>query len=152
MGLPDVVSGLLLEADIWANIEGEAEREGPYILGLDLGGSTAQSAACAFYPASGRLEGFAVFPTSPEFGNAGLRTTGLATCTSECHRRGELLLAGDMVSDVAELLSESLSRWGKPAAIAADRFKKAELIGRLNALGLPYGGPGATRNGLARRC
>ena len=42
-----------------------------------------------------------------------------------------------MVSDVAELLSEALSRWGKPAAIAADRFKKAELIGHLNALAFP---------------
>ena len=136
MGLPDTVSGVLLEADVWESIEGEAEREGPYILGLDLGGSTAQSAACAFYPASGRLEGFAVFPTSP---NLAMRATndGAGNLYSECHRRGELLLAGDMVSDVAELLSEALSRWGKPAAIAADRFKKAELIGHLNALAFP---------------
>ena len=42
-----------------------------------------------------------------------------------------------MVSDVAELLTEALSRWGTPAAIAADRFKKAELIGHLNALDFP---------------
>ena len=51
MGLPDVVSGVLLEADVWEGIEGEAERDGDYVLGLDLGGSTAQSAACAYYPA-----------------------------------------------------------------------------------------------------
>ena len=40
MGLADVVSGVLLEADVWESIEGETEREGEYILGLDLGGST----------------------------------------------------------------------------------------------------------------
>ena len=136
MGISDVVSGVLLEADIWANIEGEAEREGEYVLGLDLGGSTAQSAAAAWWPKTGRLEGFAVFPTSP---NLATRSTndGAGNLYSECHRRGELLLAGDMVSDVAELLTEALDRWGTPAAIAADRFKKAELIGHLNALNFP---------------
>ena len=136
MGLPDTVSGVLLEADLWESIEGDAHRDGPYILGLDLGGSTAQSAAAGWWPKTGRLEGFAVFPTSPDLATRATND-GAGSLYSECHRRGELLLAGDMVSDVAELLSEALSRWGKPAAIAADRFKKAELIGHLNALDFP---------------
>ena len=133
MGLPDVVSGVLLEADVWEGIEGEAEREGDYILGLDLGGSTAQSAACAYYPASGLLEGFAVFPENP---NLATRSTndGAGNLYSECHRRGELIIAGDQVSDIKALLSEALERWGEPAAIAADRFKKSELLQHLNAL------------------
>ena len=136
MGLADVVSGVLLEADVWVKIEGEAEREGEYILGLDLGGSTAQSAAAAWWPATGRLEGFAVFPEQPSLE---MRATndGAGSLYSECYRRGELLLAGDMVSDIAGLLTEALDRWGTPAAIAADRFKKAELIGHLNALDFP---------------
>ena len=136
MGLPDVVSGVLLDADVWERIEGEAEREGPYVLGLDLGGSTAQSAACAFYPASGRLEGFAVFPEHPSLA---MRATndGAGNLYSECHRRGELLLMGDMTSDVQGLLSEALDRFGRPAAIVADRFKKSELIQHLNALDFP---------------
>ena len=136
MGISDVVAGVLLEADIWASIEGEAERDNEYVLGLDLGGSTAQSAAAAFWPASGRLEGFAMFPLHP---NLATRSTndGCGNLYSECHRRGELLLAGDQVADIAELLSEALSRWGSPAAIAADRFKKAELIQHLNALDFP---------------
>ena len=136
MGLADVVSGVLLEADVWESIEGEAEREGAYVLGLDLGGSTAQSAAAAFWPASGRLEGFAMFPLHP---NLATRSTndGCGNLYSECHRRGELLLAGDMVADIKALLSEALDRWGPPAAIASDRFKKAELIGHLNALDFP---------------
>ena len=133
MGLADVVSGVLLEASVWQSIEGEAERDGEYVLGLDLGGSTAQSAAAAYWPESGRLEGFAVFPEHP---NLATRSTndGSGSLYSECYRRGELLLAGDQVSDVRELLTEALERWGTPAGVAADRFKKAELIGHLNAL------------------
>ena len=133
MGLPDTVSGVLLEAGIWESIEGEAERDGEYVLGLDLGGSTAQSAACAYYPATGLLEGFAVFPENP---NLATRSTndGAGNLYSECHRRGELLVAGDQVSDIGVLLSEALERWGEPALIAADRFKKSELIQHLNAL------------------
>ena len=136
MGMPDVVSGVLLEADVWASIEGESAREGPYVLGLDLGGSTAQSAAAAWWPETGRLEGFAVFPEHP---NLATRATndGAGSLYQECHRRGELLVMGDMTSDVQGLLTEALDRWGKPAAIAADRFKKAELIGYLNALDFP---------------
>ena len=136
MGLPDVVSGVLLEGDIWEGIEGEAERAGEYILGLDLGGSTAQSAACAFYPATGRLEGFAIFPTHPDLATRSTND-GAGNLYAECHRRGELLLAGDMVADIEALLSEALDRWGTPAAIAADFFKKSELIGYLNAIGFP---------------
>ena len=136
MGLPDTVSGVLLDADLWQSIEGSAERKGDYVLGLDLGGSTAQSAAAAWWPETGRLEGFAVFPSNPDLATRATND-GAGNLYSECHRRGELLLAGDMVADIKELLSEALDRWGRPAAIAADRFKKAELIGYLNALDFP---------------
>ena len=136
MGVSDTVSGVLLEASVWSEIEGEAERTGEYVLGLDLGGSTAQSAAAAWWPASGRLEGFAVFPEHPTLATRATND-GAGSLYSECHRRGELLLAGDQVSDVGALLSEALDRWGIPAAIAADRFKKAELIQDLNAMDFP---------------
>ena len=135
-GISGAVSGVLLEADVWANIEGEAERRGPYVLGLDLGGSVAQSAAAAWWPETGRLEGFAVFPEHPDLATRATND-GAGNLYAECHRLGELLLAGDMTSDVQVLLSEALDRWGIPAAIAADRFKKAELIGHLNALDFP---------------
>ena len=72
---------------------------------------------------SGRLEGFAVFPEHPNLATRAIND-GAGNLYSECHRRGELLLAGDMVSDIGVLLSEALDRWGRPAAIAADRFKR----------------------------
>ena len=136
MGIAYVVSGVLLEASVWQDIEGEAERDGEYVLGLDLGGSTAQSAAAAWWPKTGRLEGFAVFPSNPDLATRAI-SDGAGNLYDQCHRRGELLIMGDMTSDVQGLLSEALDRWGSPAAIAADRFKKAELIGYLNALDFP---------------
>ena len=135
-GVSDVVSGVLLEADVWEKIEGEADRDGPYVLALDLGGSTAQSAAAAFYPASGRLEGFSVFPENPDLATRATND-GAGNLYAECHRLGELLIMGDQVSDIGALLSEALDRWGTPVAIAADRFKKAELIQDLNAIDFP---------------
>ena len=46
---------------------------------------------------------------------------------------------GIMVSDVRELLTEALERWGIPqAVIVADRFKKGRVDpGHLNALDFP---------------
>ena len=136
MGMSDVLQGTLLEADVWEGIEGEAERVGPYVLGLDLGSSTSQSAACAFYPASGRLEGFAMFPENPSLADRA-QADNVGVLYEQCHQRGELLTGGLMVSDVGELLTEALERWGRPAAIAADRYKKAELVGHLMHLSYP---------------
>ena len=136
MGLADTVSGTLLEADTWAEIEGEADRDGDYILGLDIGGSTAQSAAAAWWPKSGALDGFAVFPEHPDLATRATND-GAGNLYRECLRRNELILAGDQVSDIGALLSEALDRWGIPAAIAADRFKKGELIRHLNAADFP---------------
>ena len=75
----------------------------------------------------------------PEHPNLATRATndGAGNLYAECYRRGELLLHGDRVSDIPELLSEALDRWGNPAAIAADRFKKEELAGHLNRMAFP---------------
>ena len=136
MGISDIVSGVLLEADVWENIEGEADREGQYILGLDIGGSTAQSAAAGYWPKSGRLEGFGMFARNPDLATRATND-GAGNLYAECHRRGELLTEGDQVSDIGALLSEALDRWGTPVAIASDRFKKGELIQHLNTADFP---------------
>ena len=51
--------------------------------------------------------------------------------------RGELVVAGGHVSDVRRLLSEALTRWGKPAAVVCDRWRAAELRQHLDALRFP---------------
>ena len=52
-------------------------------------------------------------------------------------KRNELIIMGERVSDIAELLRESRRRWGDPVAITCDRWREAELIQELEAVGFP---------------
>ena len=109
MGTSDVAESLLLPADTWARCEGEALPAGPYILGLDLGGSYAQSAASAYWPHTGRLEAFAVFPAMPDLVERGL-FDGVGPLYTECARRGELMVMGQRTTDIPALLEAALAR------------------------------------------
>ena len=43
LGTSDVRESVILSADVWERIEGPGVRVGPYVLGLDLGGSAAMT-------------------------------------------------------------------------------------------------------------
>ena len=138
LGTADVSRSLLLEVERWDEAEalGAPEAEGGYVLGLDLGTSAAMSAACAYWR-SGRLDAFAVFPELP-----GLDARGLADGVGGLYRsmagRGELLLAGQRVSDPVAMLREALARWGQPAAVVCDRWREAELRQSLDTAGVGW--------------
>ena len=137
MGVADTVEAVLLDADTWAGIETDAlEQRGPYVLGVDLGQNAAQSAAAAYWPETGALDAFAVFPELPSLGERGL-SDGVGGAYQRMADRGELLQAGRRVSDAGALLGEALARWGTPAAIVADRWREAELRQVLEAVGFP---------------
>ena len=51
--------------------------------------------------------------------------------------RGELIQAGRRVSDIGELLRESLRRWGRPVAVVCDRWRAQELRQALEAVRFP---------------
>ena len=93
LGTHDVGVSVLLEADTWKRHEGDAPREGRPIWGLDLGQSEAMAAVAAYWPASGRLEAVASFPTVPSLAERGLQdgVSGLYVRMSE---RGELIATG----------------------------------------------------------
>ena len=116
MGTSDVAESLLLPADTWARCEGDAMPAGPYILGLDLGGSYAQSAASAYWPQSGRLDAFAVFPAMPDLEERGL-FDGVGPLYSECARRGELMVMGQRTTDIPALLEAALARIHRMTAL-----------------------------------
>ena len=136
MGVADVLESLLLPAETWARIEGEGDAVGPYILGLDLGGSVAQTAAAAYWPLTGRLDAFAVFPAMPNLSDRGM-ADGVGGLYAECARRGEIIIGGGRVSDIPTLLEHALGKWGNPAAIAADRYRIPELRDHLQAINFP---------------
>ena len=126
-GVSDTVENVLLDADVWREIETEQAASGAaYVLGIDLGQNAAMSAAAAYWTDTGGLDCFAVFPLEPTLHHRGL-ADGVDRLYVECADRGELIQAGLKVSDVSALLEETLNRWGPPAAIVCDRWREAEL-------------------------
>ena len=138
LGVSETLQSTLLDAATWERIEveGAAHDHEGYSLGLDLGQNAAMSAAAAFWPESGGLDCFAVFPELPSLKERGL-SDGVGRLYSRMAERGELLQAGRRVSDVGALLREALRRWGVPKIIACDRWREAELRQSLEATGFP---------------
>ncbi len=128
MAEPDTYWALILSADLWRSIEGEAEAAGPCVWGIDLGASSAQSAVASYWPASGRLECVAAFPTIPDLPERAVKD-GVGRLYHASRDRGELILTEGRVSDIGVLLAES---W-----IVADRWREAELRDALDASGIP---------------
>ena len=128
MGLSEIDAPMLLDSTTWRGVETDAlpAREGPHALGIDLGGTAAFSACSAYWPASGRLEGFVACGTEPELSQRALND-GVAGVYESMRDAGELLSMGGRVVPVGWLLREAISRFGRPCAIAADRWRAGEL-------------------------
>ncbi len=137
LGVSDSPESILLEAATWKAAENpEIDKSGPYVLGLDLGTNASQSAAAGYWPASGSLDSFAVWPAVPSLRERAQHdnTSGLY---EDLAQRGELLIRGENTADIGGLLREVLARWGKPAAIVVDRWREAELKDRLSEVDFP---------------
>ena len=137
-GVGDTVASVLLDVDTWRGAEALPEpgtRANEYVLGLDLGQNAAMSAAAAYFR-DGTLEAVACFPELPSLAERGL-ADGVGGLYQQMADRGELFLAGRRVSDIPALLRECLERWGRPVAIACDRWRLAELKQHLEAVSFP---------------
>ena len=138
-GVPDTERAVLLDAEAWRRAgrlpDPGAEARGGHVLGIDLGTSSAMSAAAAYHR-DGRLEAFAVFPQTPTLAARGL-ADGVGGLYVRMAERGELLQAGQRVSDISALLAEALARWGRPAAVVCDRWREAEARDALDAVRFP---------------
>ena len=127
MGVADTVQSHLISADVWAEIEGDADKEGPCVWGIDLGTTAALSSVSGYWSVSGRCESLAAFPTDPPLEERerldGVKP-GLYLSMKE---RGELLTLGGAVVPVDELLTAATERLGYPERIACDRWRIGEL-------------------------
>ena len=135
-GVGDTEEQVLLDADLWRAIEGEAEACGPCVWGVDLGTSAAQSAVAAFWPETGALRCLAAFPSIPSLEERGLRD-GVGSLYRECARLGELITAGARAVDVDALLRAALGAFGKPIAVCSDRWRESELRDALDEARVP---------------
>ena len=92
--------------------------------------------ASAWFPATGRLETFGVFPEKPSLMERGVKD-GVSSLYVEMAQRGELLQAGEYAPDLDAMFSEVLRRWGTPRTVVADRWKEAELRNALSRVNFP---------------
>ena len=137
-GVSEVSDGrLLVEAAEWKGCEVERPpaRGGPLVIGFDLSGGSATCAAAAYWPESGRVEGFMLVPEVPDLARRGAKD-GVGSLYQVLQQRGELVVAGRRVPDFSILVEEAVERWGRPAAITADPYKRRDLAQALEGEGL----------------
>ncbi len=130
-GTPDTAESLLADAATWTAAEGEAERAGAHVMGVDMGGSVSWSAAAAYWPDSGRLEALAVTGDSPALDEKATRDGVDPALYRGLHRSGELVTAPGRVPPASALFGEAIDRWGVPALIVCDRWRLGEVADAL---------------------
>lgn len=136
LGTSDTTESVLLDADQWAAAEGDASPTGPCIWGVDLGGTVSGSAVSAYWPETGRLDALMAFPRRPDLRDRGLRD-GVGRLYLDCHAEGRLLTLGGEAVDYPSLFRAALRRFGPPAALIADRWKRGELRDSLVGADVP---------------
>ena len=102
-------------------------RQGKPIVGIDLGGGRAWSAAAALWE-NGRTEAIAIAPGIPSLQEQEKRDRVPAGTYRMLAQTGSLRIAeGLRVQPPADLINAIQSTWGVPAVILADRFRINEL-------------------------
>ena len=115
------------------------ERRGACYLGVDLGGSASMTAACAFWPESGRVETWAAFPATPSLAERGL-SDGVGKLYVEAQERGELMTFAGRVTPVALFLAAVVDalKGADVQAVGCDRFRRAEAVTAYESAGVVW--------------
>ena len=152
MGTSETEQRFLLDASIWKELETDMlpPRDGPMALGIDLGFTAAFCAAAAFWPRTGRLEGFVACGNQPLLRDRAL-ADGVPGEYEAMYQADELVLLGQRVVPVAPFLAEVVRRYGRPDAIAADRWRADELADGAGGLWLSTFPVYGQRRGVATR-
>ena len=122
-------SEVLLTLGDWERVTAREvpEREGRPIVGVDLGGGRAWSAAVALW-SNGRVEALAVAPGIPTLDEQEKRDRVPAGTYSKLYNMGQLEIAeGLRVQPPAALWDSIRETWGKPLVIVCDRHRLAEF-------------------------
>ena len=128
-------SAVLLTTDDWTkSLAREVPRRiGKPIVGIDLGGGRAWSAAVALWQ-NGRAESLALAPGIPSLIEQEKRDKVPAGTYSKIKKLR--IAQGLQVPKVSDLTSAIRSEWGRPARIICDRFRLAELQDALRGSGI----------------
>jgi phage terminase large subunit-like protein len=132
---------VLVTVDEWMGAEVSPddlpEREGPCILGVDLGGSRSMSAAAFYWPETGRLEALGTFPATPSLADRGA-ADGVSDRYCQMQERGELSVMGEATVPPGLWLAQIVRHLDgiTPDCIVGDRFRHAEFSEAMQAAGL----------------
>ena len=122
-------STVLLTVDDWQRVckRPGALPAGKPIVGLDLGGSRAWSAAVALWK-SGRIEAVAITPGIPSIAEQERRDNVPAGVYQRLVDAGILRVStGLRVPPPSDLITAIMEEWGRPEIIVCDRFRINEL-------------------------
>ena len=121
-------SKVLLTVADWQRVEARpvAPRQGRPVVGVDLGGGRAWSAAVAIWP-GGRVEALALAPGTPALAAQEKRDRVPAGTYERLRAAGVLSTDGDRRVPRVEALTARVLAW-RPAAVICDRFRHAELL------------------------
>ena len=138
LGMSDVLREMLISPEAWKAVEADdVPALGPgQVWGIDLGGSASFSALAAFDASTGALRGLAAVGSEPSLRERGLRD-GVGGLYVDLAKEGGLLVCEGQTVRPAILLRAALERFGRPAAIAADRWREGELVDGLREVGFP---------------
>lgn len=137
LGVSDTVAAMLIPLAEWKAVEADCAPSGVPVWGVDLGTTAASSAVASYWPATGRLDVVSGFPREGmTLAERGLRD-GVGSLYRQQQERGELILTDGHATDPGTLLREALERFGKPSAVASDRWREGELRDALHAAGVP---------------
>ena len=129
-------STVLLTLDEWERVVARpvADAGGRPVLGVDLGGGRAWSAAVALWE-SGRLEAIAVAPGIPSLEEQEKRDRVPKGTYRMLYETGALRIAeGLRVQPPGQLIEAATGAWGPPAGIVCDRFRFPELLDVVNGI------------------
>lgn len=132
---------VLVTFDEWMSAEVSPdklpEREGPCILGVDLGGSRSMSAAAFYWPETGRLEALGTFPATPSLADRGA-ADGVSDRYCQMQERGELSVLGEATVPPGPWLAQIVRHLDgvEVSCIVGDRFRHAEFSEAMQAAGL----------------
>ena len=113
------------------------ERTGPCLAGYDAGESEAMTAACFYWPVSGRLECYASFPTQPAL-EVRAKADSVGDRYERMLREGNLVLTGGRTTSYEQFLRWCLDKIGhyEIAGLACDRVRKADTSDAFEAVGI----------------
>ena len=138
MGTSETGREALIDAASWERVEtDDPDMRGEYVLGVDLGGASSWSAVAGYWPETGYLSALACTGDDPALEAREREDNVESGLYERMARAGDLrVIAGKRVPDPLDILAPALERWGKPAFVAADRFRQGELLDAMTALGI----------------